>query len=92
MGRMHQARALLDPSTEEAKAADKMFMAGRRHFIPDTQTQQGQMPSMATGAGGLPPGGMPPGGMPPMGGGNQLPIAGRANLPTGPVPTRGMPR
>jgi hypothetical protein len=83
MGQMHIARAMLDPASEESKAADKMYMAGRKHFIPDTQSSP--MPQMGMGQGGMP--GQPP----PMRGpqpGNQVPITGQNNLPTGPVPMR----
>jgi hypothetical protein len=85
MGNMHIARAMLDPQSEESKAADKMYQAGRKYFIPDMTAQQGPMPQMGAGQGGMP--GQPP----PMRGaqaGNQVPMTGQNNLPTGPVPMR----
>ncbi len=85
MGAMHMFKAMLDPSSEESKAADKMFMAGRKHFVPDQgSAQSGQMPPMNTGMGQP---GQPPGMRGPQGG-NQVPMIGQQNLPTGPVPMR----
>lgn len=87
MAGMHIARSMLDPSSEEGKAADSMFQKGRRHFMADMQAaQSGQMPQMNPGSIGQ-GGGQPP----PMRGpqaGNMLPAVGQNNLPTGPAPMR----
>ena len=86
MAGMHIARSMLDPSSEEGKAADSMFQKGRRHFMADMQAaQSGQMPSMSPAAmqGG--------GGPPPMRGpqaGGMLPAVNPNNMPTGPAPMR----
>lgn len=85
MGNMHIARAMLDPASEESRAADKMYQAGRKYFIPD-MTQQSPMPQMAQGAGGMP--GQPPPMRGPSAGSGQMPMTPPANLPTGPVPMR----
>ena len=87
MGAMHMFRSMLDPSSEEAKAADKMFAAGRKHFIPDMQSaQSGQMPPMNMGAPGAGGGGPPQ--MKGPQGGSMLPAVNPQNMPTGPAPMR----
>jgi len=86
MGAMHMFRAMLDPQTEESKAADKMYMAGRKHFIPDPQSaQSGQMPPMGLGAGA---GAGQPAPMRGPAAGNQVPMNAPNSMPTGPVPMR----
>ena len=86
MAGMHIARSMLDPASEEGKAADSMFQKGRRHFMADMQAaQSGQMPSMA------PPSGPQGGQAPPMRGGqagSMLPAVNPNNMPTGPAPVR----
>jgi len=85
MGQMHLFRSMLDPASEEAKAADKMFNAGRKHFIPDMQS--GQMPPMNMGAPGAGGAGQPPQMRGPQGGA-MLPAVNPNPMPTGPAPMR----
>jgi hypothetical protein len=87
MGAMHMFRAMLDPQSEESRAADKMFNAGRKHFIPDMQSaQSGQMPPMGLGTAGA--GAGQPGPMRGPQGGAQMTANAPNNMPTGPVPMR----
>lgn len=82
MGIMHKARGLLDPMSEEAKAADQGFQKLRKHFIPDMQTPP--MPGM--GPGMQQQGQMAQPMRSPQGGSTmQMPPP---NMPTGPAPMR----
>jgi hypothetical protein len=82
MAGIHLGRSLLDPYSEEGKAADTMFRHGAKHFKPDHDSVKGnQMPQLnQIGAGAGAPGGAPPP-MAPPGGPGPLP-----QPPTGPMP------
>jgi hypothetical protein len=84
MAGIHLGRSLLDPYSEEGKAADTMFRHGAKHFKPDHDSVKGsQMPALnQVGAGGGAPGGAPPP-MAPPGGGGPGPLP---QPPTGPMP------
>jgi hypothetical protein len=82
MAGIHLGRSLLDPYSEEGKAADTMFRHGAKHFKPDHDSIKGnQMPQLnQVGAGARGPAGAPPP-MAPPGGAGPLP-----QPPTGPMP------
>jgi hypothetical protein len=82
MAGLHMARMLMDPRSQEAKHADKMYRDGSKYWEPDLKGPGG------AGAGGPPRPGGPPGagaGGPPPGG---PPMAGMpgAAPPRGPIP------
>lgn len=78
MGAIHLGRSLLNPYSEEGKAADTMFRHGAKHFKPDhAAAQQMQSPQMA------PPGAQQPGAPPQMAGGP----GAMPQPPTGPIPS-----
>jgi hypothetical protein len=66
MAAIHMARMMMDPRTDQAKHADKMYRDGSKFWEPDLDALKGGAsggPPMAGGPGG------PPGGGPPMAGG-----------------------
>jgi hypothetical protein len=74
MGQIHFARVLLDPYSEEGKAADTMFRHGIKHFKPDSDTSKtGKTPQMA--------------GPQPQGQGSPQMAPPPAQPPTGPIPS-----
>jgi hypothetical protein len=78
MAAIHMARMMMDPRTDQAKHADKMYRDGSKFWEPDLDALKGGGggPPMAGGPGG------PPGGGPPMAGGG---MPGAAP-PRGPIP------
>ena len=83
MAAIHIGRSLLNPYSEEGKAADTMFRHGAKHFKPDSSdVSKGQAPNIS--GVGAPQGQQPPGGPPQMApqGAGAMP-----QPPTGPIPS-----
>ena len=83
MAAIHIGRSLLNPYSEEGKAADTMFRHGAKHFKPDSSdVAKGSMPNVNQV--GAPQGQQPPGGPPQMApqGAGAMP-----QPPTGPIPS-----
>ena len=75
MAAIHIGRSLLNPYSEEGKAADTMFRHGAKHFKPDMDSAKPGGPQLAQG-------GQPQAGPPQMA---QAPPP--AQPPTGPIPS-----
>ena len=82
MAAIHIGRSLLNPYSEEGKAADTMFRHGAKHFKPDaSDVAKGQAPPI--GGVGAPQGQQPSGGPPQMASQGPGPMP---QPPTGPIP------